>query len=138
MTNKTSRGRRGFVSVFVLVAMVGAVLIATASLMRVTSQSRASVDGLSPTQVDLLFESARDLANTKLAEQPQYKGESWQFEKPASGLRQAAQIIIKIESNADPNLRNVEVTVEFGDNPATKTRDRKTWTISLPASENAS
>ncbi|MEW4563450.1 hypothetical protein AB1K70_13040 [Bremerella sp. JC770] len=138
MSRKAPRRQSGFVSVFVLVAMVGAVLIATASLMRVTSQSRASVHGLSPAQVDLLFEAARDLASARLAEQPQYEGETWQLEKPDSGLRQAAQVIINIESNTDPNLRNVEVTVECGDNPVTMVRDRRTWTISLPTSENAS
>lgn len=135
MKQQRSCRPRGFVSVFVLVAMVGAVLIATASLVRVTSQSRHSARSASQPQVDLLFESAVDLAKSRLATQPQYDGETWQLNKADSGLRQAAKVVIEIKSNSDPNLRNVEIVVELGDEPAATIRDRRTWTISLPASE---
>ncbi|WDI44949.1 hypothetical protein [Bremerella sp. P1] len=135
MKQQRSCRPRGFVSVFVLVAMVGAVLIATASLVRVTSQSRHSARNASQPQVDLLFESAVDLAKSRLESQPQYDGETWQLNKADSGLRQSAKVVIEIESNTDPNLRNVEIVVELGDEPAATIRDRRTWTISLPASE---
>lgn len=126
---------RGFISVFVLVAMVAAVLIATASLMRVASQTRQSADVFSRPQVDLLFESAMDLTKSRLADRSQFDGESWQLNKADSGLRQAAKVIIKVESNADPKLRDVEIVVELGDDPKSAIRDRRTWTISLPESE---
>ncbi|QDU77862.1 hypothetical protein Pan97_49410 [Bremerella volcania] len=137
MKQQQSCKPRGFVSVFVLVAMVGAVLIATASLMQVTAQSRHASNGVSQQQVDLLFEAAIELAKSRLASQPKYDGESWQIEKKDSGLRKAAQVIVKIESNTDPNFRNVEVVVELGDDPAATIRDRRTWTISLPMSEQS-
>lgn len=133
--NKRSHKPPGFVSVFVLVAMVAAVLIATASLMRVTSQSRHSASDLSRSQMDLLFEAAVDLTKSRLATKPQYDGETWQLEKADSGLRQAAKVIIKIEPNVDPKLRNVEIVVELGDNSVAMLRDRRTLTISLPKSE---
>lgn len=128
---------RGFVSVFVLVAMVGAVLIATASLMRVASQSRQASGNSSQLQVDLLVEAAHDLAQARLAVQPKYNGETWQLGEADSGLRQPAKVVIEIESNVDPQLRNVEVIIELGDDPATMIRDRKTWTISLPKPEQS-
>lgn len=128
---------KGYISVFVLVAMVGAVLIATASLMRVSAQSRHSLGQLSQSQTDLLFEAAVDLATSRLESQPDYEGESWQLEKADSGLRQLAKIEVKVEQNPDPKLRDVTVIVEFGDDLNTIIRDRRTWTISLPASEQS-
>ncbi|MBA2114577.1 hypothetical protein [Bremerella alba] len=125
----------GFVSVFVLVAMVAAVLIATASLMRVASHSRHSATDLSRPQMDLLFEAAIELAKSRLAAQPEYDGESWQLVKADSGLRQAAKAIIKVEPDGDPKLRKLEIIVELGDDSVAMLRDQRTWTISLPASE---
>ena len=135
MKKQRLRKSRGFVSVFVLVAMVGAVLIAMASLMRVTSHTRHAANDLSQPQVDLLVESAVDLAKVRLASQPQYDGETWQLDKTESGLRHAAKVTIQVEPNTDPQLRDMEVLVEFGDDSVAMLRDRRTLTISLPMSE---
>ena len=137
MTTTRHSKSNGYVSVFVLVAMVGAVLIATASLMRVSTQSRHSIGQLSQSQTDLLFEAAIDLAKSRLASQPDYEGESWQLKKADSGLRQAAKIEVRVESNTDPEARNLEVTIEIGDELNAMFRDRRTWNISLPASEQS-
>lgn len=135
MNQPRSGKPKGFMSVFVLVAMVAAVLIASASLMRVTSQSRQTDRNVNRPQVDLLFEAAVDLAKSRLATQQEYSGETWQLDKADSGMRQSASVVINIESNTDPKLRDVEVIVELGEDPAATIRDRRTWTISLPASE---
>lgn len=135
MNQPRSGKPKGFMSVFVLVAMVAAVLIASASLMRVTSQSRQTDRNMNRPQVDLLFEAAVDLAKSRLATQQEYSGETWQLDKADSGMRQSASVVINIESNTDPKLRDVEVIVELGEDPAATIRDRRTWTISLPASE---
>ncbi|MFN3149583.1 hypothetical protein [Bremerella sp.] len=87
--------------------------------------------------MDLLIEAAYDLAKSRLAVQPEYDGETWQLDEADSGLRQAATVTIEIESNADPKLRNVEIIVELGGESTSKIRDRKTWTISLPLSEQS-
>lgn len=137
MRHQNSCKPRGFVSVFVLVAMVGAVLIATASLMRVASQSRQASGNSRHIQVDLLIEAAYDLVKSRLAVQPEYDGETWQLDEADSGLRQAATVTIEIETNADPKLRNVEIIVELGGESTAKIRDRKTWTIPLPLSEQS-
>ncbi|PQO35762.1 hypothetical protein C5Y96_08910 [Blastopirellula marina] len=128
---------KGFISVFVLVAMVGAVLIAMASLMRVASQSRQTANSVSQPQVDLLFEAALDLAKSRLAAQPQYDGETWQLDKADSRLRQPANVVINVEANTDPKLRDLEVIVNLGEDPSATIRDRRTWTISLPATEQS-
>ncbi len=135
MTRKRTDQPKGFISVFVLVAMVGAVLIAAASLMKVSAQSRYSMGQLSPSQVDLLMEAGLELAKSRLASQPGYEGESWQIETGESGLRQTAKVEVKVNSDTDPNVRSLEVIVEFGDDPDVVIRDRRTWTISLPTSE---
>lgn len=137
MTQLRSRKPNGFISVFVLVAMVAAVLIAMASLMRVTAQSRYTANSASQPQVDLLFEAAADLARSRLAAQPEYDGETWQVDKTENRLRQPASVVIKIESNTDPKVRNVEVIVELGDDSTATIRDRRTWTISLPTPEQS-
>jgi len=127
--------RRAFASVFVLVAMVAAVLIATASLMHVASQSRFSANGPSGPQMDLLFEAALDLAKSRLASQASYEGESWELDPTDNGLRQAAKIVIEVKPNEDAKLRDVKIDIDYGDDSVAVRRDQKTWTISLPQSE---
>ncbi|MEW4454742.1 hypothetical protein AB1L30_18905 [Bremerella sp. JC817] len=132
---RSPRCRRGFVTVIVLVAMVAAVLIATASLSRVTTQTSSQRRNIDQSQVDLLAEAGISLAQVRLAQDAAYSGETWNLAAGAQGMKYPATVTIKTSESDQPSQRKVEVDVQLGDNPARTIRAKRTINLSLPESE---
>ncbi|WP_146119029.1 hypothetical protein [Blastopirellula marina] len=118
----------------VLVAMAAAVTLALISLNRVNQQSQMRRKGATP-QTSLLIESAVSLAKARLAEDPEYSGETWLIATEDDSLDRPGEVVIAVAPHEEPQMRNIEIQVTLGDNVPRISRESLNMTLSLPQSE---
>jgi type II secretory pathway component PulK len=86
-----------------------------------------------------LAESGLERAVSRLANDPKYSGETWKIAATELGGRDAAEVLIRIESiNGQANQRKVFVQADYPVNPERRNRRSKAIKVTLSAQGGSS
>lgn len=110
----TEPGRRGLVSVAILIALIVIGLVC-AGMLRAALGRRSEV-GIEERrlQASWLAESALGRASARLAESDTYTGEAWDIPAGEMGGRDAGSVLIRVEPVPDhPDRRKVTIQADY-------------------------
>lgn len=139
---RESRGRRVRRGVVLLVAVV-AIAVASMiflSLLKLSVAERRRVESASwQIQAAWLVESGIERAGAQLADDPDYRGETWNLPADALGGPHQAVVTIRVETIPQRNERRlVHVRADYPDHPQHRARQSKQVAIDVrPSSQHA-
>lgn len=112
----------------VIALSVGAAVVRTGLARR--GQARAEERRL---QADWLAESGLERASARLADAPDYAGETWQVPAADLGGRDDGSVTIAVEAvEGHPRRRLVRARADYPRDPSRRARARRQATIDLP------
>jgi Tfp pilus assembly protein PilX len=108
------RPRRGALLVVALVCLVVVVAIGSSLVRQLLLQHRQSVQEQSQLQALWLADSAVERALARLAEQPDYTGETWQIDGQLLPNDSPGVVVIRVETSAGENAaRRIVVEARY-------------------------
>ena len=125
--------RRGAVLMTVMVCLALALAIGAAALRAGVARRGVAKGEERRLQAAWLAESGLERASARLAEAPDYDGETWEVPADDLGGRDAGAVLIRVEpAEGQPRRRLVRVRADYPTDPSRRARVSKSATIDLP------
>jgi len=132
--NALAHRRRAVAALIVLLAIAIAVVVFGSLLKTARIAHRAGTDEAAQAQAEWLIESAIERAARKLADDPGYRGETWNLSAKQLGLPEKGLVVITVETSDDQsNERAVHIRADYPNHPHDRYRRSRQLTIAIPA-----
>jgi hypothetical protein len=124
--------RRGVVLLIAVVCIAAASVIFVSVLRLAAAERRRGDAEAWQVQAAWLAESAVERAVARLADDPQYQGETWSLSPDDLGTRHSAIVVVHVETTPEREQRRlIRVEADYPDHPHRRARESKQITVQV-------